>query len=43
VDEEEQEKELCLVVGMEEVLEEADKREHLVRRALSGIKGYQNE
>ena len=42
--EEDQEKNLCLVEGMEEVIEEADEGELLVlRRALSALKGYENE
>ena len=44
MEEEEQEKNLCLVKGMEEVMEEADEGELLVlRRALIGLKSYENE
>jgi len=41
VEKEEQRKDLCLVEGMEEVVEEADEGELLVlRRALSDLKGH---
>ena len=44
VDEEEQENDLCLIEGMKEVVEEVDEGELIVlRRALSGLKGYENE
>jgi len=44
VEEKEQEKDLCLIEGMEEVVEEANQGELLVlRRALSGLKGRQDK
>ena len=44
VEEEEQKKDLCLIEGMDEVVEEPDKGELLVlRRALSGLKGHKSE
>ena len=44
VEEEEEEKELCLMEGMEGVIEDADEGDLLVlRRTLSGLKGSQDE
>ena len=43
-EEEEEEKDLCLMEGMEEVIEEADEGDLLVlRRTLSSLKGSQDE
>ena len=42
--EEEQEKDLCLAEGIEEVVEEADEGElFILRRALRGLKGHKNK
>ena len=44
MEEEEEEKDLCLMEGMEEVIEQADEGDLLVlRRTLSGLKGSQDE
>jgi len=44
VEEEEQEKDMYLMEGIEEVVEEANEGELLVlRRALSGLKGHQDQ
>jgi len=44
VEEEGEEKDLCLMEGMEEVIEEANEEDFLVlRRTLSGLKGSQDK
>ena len=44
MEEEEQERDLCLIKGIEEVEEEVDKGDLLIlRRTLSGLKGSLNE